>query len=270
MKISHRIGVDVDKALGQALEDLNISITAVPEISGTTSTTRMIVFDIYEDDPSWDAVQRLLQGHEPSDVADAEFTSSEVREASWCGLFGPQLGYPQPIDTFQTTTYDVSQRCASCRAGVVQTAPFRLKKPTRWERRGLMQLHWVPGEVFVSRGLWSAVFEPAGVSHRPVANRKGNVVDDVVQLVAEEEADVVVDEFERSDCGACGRSRYVQGPGYLPAIDGAAPQCSLFRTRQLFGSGWETYQPLVVSRAIVNALLDSGRTGPAFVPLAGG
>ncbi|MBA3461093.1 MAG: hypothetical protein H0T46_14105 [Deltaproteobacteria bacterium] len=180
-------------------------------------------------------------------------------------------GYPQPDQDgfgYLSATYDLAEWCESCGIGAKQKAPFQMKGEPRWGRRGVMQLNWIFGELFVTPEVGRHVFEPAGVSHRVVLSTKGAELTSVVQLVINDEVNIDCDGLPAEHCRRCGRTKYsVVSRGRFPALRDT-PSHPMVRTAQYFGSGASAFQSPLVNHAIARAASEANLRGWTLCPVA--
>src|SRR5262245_17077345 len=169
MKFVHRITLRATPEQIAELVALGVKMpTPLPMPIGLP----LVAFDVAEDNSAWPRVRFLLHQWGVSEGSvRTEFSWEEIDAASWLDL-GPAWhhGYPQPDDDFgyREVTYDLTDFCEQCGAGMEQNAPFRMKREPRWGRNGILQLNWVFDEFFVTPDVWTRVFEKRGIGQRPV------------------------------------------------------------------------------------------------------
>jgi hypothetical protein len=234
------------------------------------SETPLVAFDAAEDHPNWPALCKLFgQWKVAPHSVRTEFTPRELDAARWLSMTAWNNGYPQPEEDekFLAITYDLTMCCNACKLGKVQNAPFRIKGEPKWGRRGIMTLLWVHEEFFVPPSVWETIFKPFGIMSRPVANRRGEFLETVVQLVIEDEVDIVMDGLDSTRCDACGRCKYHRtGQGQFPPL-AQEPKGGLARTRQSFGSGWECIRAALISQDLRRAIVAHKLRGAEFIPV---
>jgi len=165
------------------------------------------------------------------------------------------------------TTYDLSNYCKSCAIGTVQKAPFRFKRSPVWGAKKILQLYWVYDQFFVRPSTWEELFKPIGVGHRCVELASGTPLDDVVQLDNQASASLDLDGFEFEDCAVCGRRRYLPNfAGYAPKPK--SPDAPLFYSSEYFGSGFQSFKLVLVSKAFYQTILEARLKGVGFKPCA--
>jgi hypothetical protein len=257
-----------------------ISIYSTPEIRRELATMGIVVgasglvsFEIDETYESWPALQSWIARRDAFDLISTKFSKKEIAEARWLALEPDwQHGYPQPGEDhfgYRDATYDVADFCEKCGIGLKQKAPFQMKSEPRWGRRGILQLHWIHDEFFVTPEVWSTVFRPHGIGCRPVLNTKGAELKTVVQLVVqEEEVGVKTEELEAEHCPLCGRLKFLhitRGP-FPPLV--TEPSSHMAKTREYFGSGGAADRKILVSQDVARALETAKIRGASMRPVA--
>ncbi len=255
-----------------------ISIASTPEIRNELATMGIVVgssgfvtFEVDEAHETWPAIQRWIAKREVVDYVSTKFSKSELAAARWLSLVPDwHHGYPQPDEDnfgYRKATYDLADYCSECGSGAKQKAPFQMKGEPKWGRNSILQLNWVFDEYFVTPEVWTKIFKPHGIGHRPVTNKKGVELQTVVQLLIEEEVHVVTDGLPGERCASCGRMKYlpvVRGP--FPPISGT-PSAQLVKTKESFGSGGRSYKGVLLSQALGSALQSEKIRGASVKPV---
>jgi rRNA maturation protein Nop10 len=262
MQFIHRISISSSPAIRAELAAMGIVIGG----SG------LATFELDESHESWPKVQRWIAARRPVDVVRTEFSRKEVASAKWLELMPDwHHGYPQPNEDvfgYREATYDLSKYCPQCGTGLRQKAPFQMKAEPKWGRNGILQLNWVFDEYFVTREVWSKVFEPLGISCRQVINARGAELKTVVQLIVEQETDVITEGLPSERCEQCGQVKYVPVTrGRFPALD-REPAGHMAKTRQYFGSGASASKRVVISRELATAMEAESIRGASVRPVA--
>lgn len=268
MRIVHRVGLRASPEQLDALAELSTRETPTPGLPGTVP---LLTFDVGEDHPQWPKLAGLFADWGVSDVVRTEFARDELLAACWAEIRAMPRGYPQPREDdfgYLAATYELASRCEACGIGGVQKAGFQMKAEPKWGRAGALQLTWVEDELFVRPELWKQVFEPAGVQCRPVLNRRGEELSDVVQLVVETLVPVDVAGHLTERCARCERERVSpNGRGRFPRLC-EEPEVAMARTQQWFGWGAAAWRPLLAHRSIVRALMETKVHGVLLRPTA--
>lgn len=259
MRIKHRLGFNSSEEQAAELAALGLRVPS----SG------LVVVEVYEDDDRWPQFASWVERTRPVDWVEPEFTRAEVEDARVLRLL-PEWhhGYPYPKPDeagFLAVTYDPTERCERCGGGLRQVAPFVMKAEPKWGRRRVMQLNWVFDEYFVHVQTYWQHFAPRGIAFRPVVDRRGGVLETVVQLDIREEIDLDVSSLASSVCATCGRIRYLsdrRSPlGVLTPPGGA-----IARSSQLFGDGRGSMAEIFVTRELRVALQETNIRGASFEP----
>ncbi|WNG33080.1 hypothetical protein F0U61_05175 [Archangium violaceum] len=255
-----------------------VSISSTPEIRGELAALGVVVgasglvtFEVDETHESWSALRLWIVKRRAVDIVSTKFSERELAAASWLVLEpGWHQGCPQPDEArfgFRDATYTSAGFCEQCGIGLEQKAPFQMKSEPRWGRNGVLQLHWVFDEFFVTPEVWSTVFKPNGVGCRPVLDAKGAELKTVVQLVTQEEVGVVVEGLEAERCARCGRDKFLPVTrGTFPPL-ASEPSVRMAKTREYFGSGASAYRGVLVSREVARALAEEKVLGASVRPV---
>ena len=268
MKILHRIAFVASEADRRDIDRLGVKLQPTGKVPAG-----FISFDASESDPNWPAVhdwieQRGLGVHWVRTV----FSTREVDEACWLNLQPDwHHGYPQPEGGFAytRTTYDPQDYCRLCGVGGRQRGPFAMSGEPAWGTRGILQLNWVFDEYFVIPEVAATVFGPYGIGTRPVTNRRGAELRTVLQLDIHERVSLRIEGLPSETCGECGRLKFepvTRGP--FPAL-ASEPSGHMARTNELFGTGSEAHNEVIVSQALGRAMRNAGVKGASFRPVIG-
>lgn len=266
MDVVHRIAIRPTAEQRITLEALGV---ALPPGIALPGGGEYVTFDLRESHPNWEALRGLLNRWEAGDEVRPEFSIDEISSAQWHKLVPNwHHGYPGPDHMnfgHLQATYDLGAWCDMCGQGKVQRAPFQMKGEPRWGRRGILQLHWIYDEFFVTPEVWRTVFAPPGVTCRAVMNTKESELKTVVQLVIEG-APVAISTvgLVSEVCAACRQTKY-QHPArsYFPALT-ATPERSIVKTAEWFGSGRQADKCVLVPQVVVQAMTAIKLRGASF------
>lgn len=267
MQIFHRVALRLTKRDKKTLNDFGIQLSTETSASLiSTDTIGVILID--DTDPRWPEIEAWAKQRRAVASTGTRFTQEEMDSADWFRLdINHHQGYPQPEADYFERTYDLETFCPECRAGAFQKAPFRMMGEPRWGRRGIMQLNWVFGEFFVRPDVWDTIFKAFDVAYRPVLNRGGKQLQTVVQLMAECEANVELDN--PSICLECQRVSYpVHTRGFFPAFD-IPPSGHFVKTKQGFGYG-TPWHVVLISRTLRQSLIAHNILGASYWPVDNG
>lgn len=258
MRVVHRISVAPSEAA--SLSALGVQVAAAGSV--------LVSFEMDESDPSWAIVEPWIRTHGAVDVPTTQFSAGELDAASWLELVADwHHGYPQPEKDFRYLQVTFNDACSVCGGGRRQVGAFQLKGEPKWGRRNVLQLNWVFDEFFVTPELWSSVFEPIGVAARPVVDRKGSVLQTVVQLVVDAEVDVETDGLACQVCDVCGQAKFAAPTrGFSPEPRDLGVSVPMVRSRQWFGSGARAFREVIVSQELRRSLAAAGINGASFRP----
>ncbi|UMR29741.1 hypothetical protein MJ904_22285 [Massilia sp. MB5] len=260
MKIMHHIGLAVEEAERQAFL-----------AAGVELETGFAAFQIEESDARWPAVEALARRFGAVDTVSTKFSAAELKGAQHLALAPAwHHGYPEPSEDrgYLAATYDLSGYCEACGTGKRQVQPFRFAKAPVWGKNDVLQLNWVFDEYFVKPEVWSALFEPFGIACRPVLLQKsGGVLDSVVQLDVDAQAELDVSHLTGTPCSCCGRTKYPPpARGFHPRPE-TAPAAA-FKSAQYFGSGASASRAFLVTQELYAKLAAANIKGVNFKPCA--
>ncbi|ATB32990.1 hypothetical protein [Melittangium boletus] len=255
-----------------------ISISSSPEIRGELATLGVVVgasglvtFEVDETHAAWPSLRLWISRRKAADIVSTKFSKKELAEASWLVLEPNwHCGYPQPNEErfgYRDATYARTGFCEKCGLGLEQKALFQMKSEPKWGRNGILQLHWVFDEFFVTPEVWSTVFNPNGVGCRPVLDPQGMELKTVVQLVIHEEVGVAVEGLASERCTRCERLKYLPiSRGAFPRLVNT-PSVGMVKTREYFGSGASAHRSVLVSREVAWTLAEKKVRGAAVRPV---
>jgi hypothetical protein len=229
---------------------------------------------IYEDDPNWRVIRKLMKARPKTlELVANVFDDQENLEAAWVRLDCTiASGYPQPSGTqlsWMRKVYDLSNYCKMCDMGKVQIAPFRILKAPTWKTYQVMTLNWVPDAFFVSPDTWEQVFQPFGIGCWPVLKPGGADIPGIVQLKFDQMLDspLCLDGYNYSDCPECHRRRYVPIGGGFPAPQRPFPDGHAFVTQEEFGDSGITLREVLISNDLLRAIYAAKLKGFFFTPV---
>ena len=187
-----------------------------------------------------------------------EYTKEEILSAPYCLLGGTlhRAGYPRPLNSYMSKTFDMSNACPSCHLGRKQNRPFRVSKLAK---SGFWQFFaWEPGVYFVSDEVYESVFAPYGIQRTPVMMTSGDMVKGMSQLVfpvSTEPLDLY--SFKYEICPNCGGKKYLPGeyerhpyfPLHLNPLQGG------YAVQEVFGQGWVVDQRVLLSAEVIKKLI---------------
>lgn len=224
---------------------------------------------VRESHPQWIQLKTLIAETDCFDFITAVFDAHEIDSAETLAMRPAwHHGYPQPESDFGylDATYDLRAYCPHCGGGASQRAPFRMKSEPKWGRRSILQLNWVFDQYFVTLQLWETVFKPFGIgSCEVLAARTQQPLSTVVQLVVPEIVDLEIPDVSGEQCNACNRVRYlpIEADFFPRPMPVNAP---MFRSRQSFGSGASSWNLVLCTQAMRQALVAAGVKGVDFEP----
>ena len=188
-----------------------------------------------------------------------EYTREEILSAPYCLLVRTLhfAGYPRPLNSYMSKTFDMSNACPSCHMGRNQKGPFRIAKVAK---PGFWQFYaWEPSVFFVSDKIYESVFANYGIERIPVKRTSGEIVEGFSQLVfpvSSEPLDLYAYEYEI--CPNCGKKRFLPGEfvnhPYFPLHN--TPLRGGYAVKEVFGQGWIVSQPILLSAELIAMLIE--------------
>jgi hypothetical protein len=264
MRILHHFGLHASERERAAFREAGV------ELPGGARSAGMVSVELTEDDPRWPAVAALCGQFRVFDAVSTQFTEDELDRAQWLGMVATGLhGYPEPSENggFLHATFELTDYCRACGAGLRQAAPFRLRKAPSG-KRAMLQLNWVLDEFFTSPEVWEAVFLPLGIGRRPVLlHRTSAAMTSLVQVEILAFRDLAMADRAPEVCSVCSRPKYrysMRGPYPEPA----EPDVPIFKSNQCFGSGAQAFRLVLVSNSLYRKIRDAGIRGVTFYPSA--
>lgn len=226
--------------------------------------------EVYEDDERWAQVQALVRRYDEdtADIVDTTFSEDEILSARWLQWEARWWNdYPFPDNNFgyRARVNDTSNYCATCGIGAVQRQPFQIKKVPRWGRRWAFHLHWEHEKWFIRRDVFEKLFAPAGMSSWPVWDRRGRVIESVLQLNVDKlpRVSLAPQGWPTEQCPDCGRVKYnwVGAGLFAPLAECPSVEQPCVVSQEWFGSEGEADRATFISheffQAIRKAKLDS-------------
>ena len=230
----------------------------------------MCVFDIYESNPHWKNISRMLKQSKALWLSNTIFTKKELSDAQWLTVRSVwRNGYPQPEDDFsyESITYCDEKCCQKCGSGLYQQDDFRIRKAVNWGKRHFMMLNWVEDELFVD-DIARNILEKekiTGVSFRSVKNKKGTeIIPNINQLVISTvlPKGIFTDNRAIRDinmCSSCGVTKYLPtGIGRFQfdrRIFENAPD--IVWTDEVFGSGSIASHEIIVNQKVYQTIIQN-------------
>jgi hypothetical protein len=284
MRVFHHVGIGARNL--SAIEEFRKIGIELKRYGDSLPTAHSSVWPLYcelpEDDPRWDSVAMLLRLYAAGTnrIWSRTWTVFTQRERDQARVLSVGAcwthGYPEPSDVmavrrtrylpYFAATYDLTSYCPVCSAGAHQKAPFRMKKDPAWGRRSILQLNWVPDELFVKTEVYDAIFRPFGIEHQPVLHHKtGTRLDSVVQLRIPEEVSVNAATLPHTTCRRCGREKYTPVcRGFFPSTLDVVS--SMSKSRDYFGVTETAFNAILVGSPLYEKIRDAGLKGVEFQP----
>ena len=209
------------------------------------------ILEISENDKNYPEISQIMKKPGVLESIHELFSNSELEQADWLYIRSTwRCAYPEPRDHFGflCTTYNMPKsaldECSGmiCRCQLKQTAPFSLGKTPNWKTRGFTMLNCVEDEIFVSDTVKHLLADSQirGLSFQCVLDKKGNVLNNISQIIVNDTVDPGVDIscVQRfSVCPYCGNKKLVLKPGMLSISKTCfkSIQSDIVKTSERFG-----------------------------------
>ena len=194
-----------------------------------------------------------------------------------------QFGYPQPENSYRTSTYSTDEGCPTCEIGKVQSNPFRFRGEPKPTKNHITGLNWVFDEIFV-RQVVKAIFEQEGLSgisfNVPVDHKSDQPIPEFYQLsiqtvlppsLLNENLGIEICEYPKDEKTIkflkangsrlvegpfCGNKKFnfPQGQTLTFKKEAFADAPDFVRTYEWFGSGGSASRPILVSENVKNII----------------
>ena len=212
MEIIHLVNLNsrLDSALLKKVQKLNIPYESL-ELPGGLS--ELITIEISESDPKWKKIKDRLAKFDVPHFCQTFFSDDEILDSEVIRLIVTyENGYPQPEDTWVSTTPNYDVHCTKC--GIHrQIAPFEIKSEPKLQKNDFMTLYW-GSPVFVTNQVLHTLehesftgFEPWNVlihASKTASNKIKQLK--VLQLTSPGLLDG--EELGYEDCKECGERKY--------------------------------------------------------------
>jgi hypothetical protein len=258
MKKKHHISALWNDNITQKLSELGINVK--------NNTPIQIDEEIYSE-----LKPHLVGLRYITDVEYVEFNDAELDNSEYllCDGF-EEFGYPQPENNFGylRETYDLSNYCDMCGRGLVQKAPFKIKKTPNLNKIKIFGLYWVYDAVFVSIDFYEKIFKPLNIGYLPVYGAKKREIENIIQLkIPEIDESLNLDFMDYELCPKCNHKKYTLIPkSFLPNyIEDVLPP--IFLSNEYFGSGGQAFKGIFLNQKLRQDLIKEKQVNPKnFIP----
>lgn len=274
MEIWHRVSIaGKDSAYWQSR---GLEMTPILSALDEEARPKSWMAEIPESDPRWLELKPYVEGR--LNFIGTLFTDEERLAAEWCILRGVgPLRPKEPVGGYWSGDY-YKGKCSVCGSGWTQVAPFHLSKEPRAGRNALTSFGsayelFATDEVFRAfkaegiRGVDSWPFL-VGQDKHPSENVKQVLAKNVAEPAIADEL-VEHEHYRWSDCPGCGRKWHLfYSRGMLPLRRSAMRSDVDFQvTNEWFGSGRAARREILVSRRVVQLILEKKWKGAELSPV---
>ena len=267
MDIYHRVTFGKYDNVDEQLKSIGVKFKKAEGLQGYY----ILTLEIYEPDPNWREVNRLVQAHKALDLYDTFFSDEDVLGAEWLRLTPTyEHGYPYPRNKWLDTFYNYEDHCREC-GTFRQKSSFFLQKEPSLRKNDFMCLIWTwtffcRYQVFDQlaqyqvRGYeqWDAIIHS---TKQPSAQ--------VAQLIVPQIAQpglTGVEDLPRVECSTCGITKYhphLRGVMYLDRT-AISRDTDLLQTYEWFGHGHHAHREVLVSQRLAKLALERKWKGIRF------
>lgn len=232
--------------------------------------------EVSETDDEYTKIAEVAKAKHALDIFSTSFTEEEILNAEWVRLCpGFEQGYPEPYDTGEWEEVTYSNVCPKCGAGLIQYAPFRIKKEPKLGSRHFVCLY--------------ATYEllcllPIAQELRQLGVKSLDFVTPII-LKSKEPSNVVTqwkvletlppsleNEVSFTVCMICGERKYVpHSRGYMTfrkdVLNGFDGKLDVIQTYEWFGSGHAAYRETLISNRLAQIFLQRKWKGMVLEPV---
>ena len=273
MRIRYRYAFRADnKRVTDFLTKMNISF------SSNTGKDPFIVLYAFEDEPFFPDLFAFMEAYGSGTCLwENVFSKEEMDRAEWLRVrstWRPAYPFPAEDNGYLYDTYNTTNYCSKCGAGLVQEKRFRISKRINWSTRNFFMLNWIHDELFLSPKA-QALLSASGFTGFHFLNthdKVGNVYPEVSQLIVENTttpglSPECVDRI--LVCSECGRTRFMVKPGVMrysqSSIDGI--ESDIVKTGEQFGEITCSREILVSQRLYQLLATEKLDRGLVFEPI---
>jgi hypothetical protein len=245
MKIIHQISNVWNQAQVAKFRELGVNIQVGHD-----------VFQIEENEKYYSLIGLIRQSG-ASDWVGTQFDKEDLLKSNQLCIQPQWINdYPQPLNYFLETCYDLSAHCTLCGIGKVQKSPLRLKREPNWGRRNFFSLNWIFDEIFVQKSYYDSVLKSFGIESKEVfLHTKNQIVQSTVQLIIpDSNIELDLSSCEFSKCEICGRKKYFPiTKGFFPNF---TSHCGIpiVKSQEFFGSGGAADKKIIVNQDLFKVL----------------
>lgn len=237
-------------------------------------------FNIYHDDENFIKLEPYIKTEKIMCIpanAKYEYSKDEINKAEWfCIRSTHHWSYPQPEDEYTEITYDNSNYCIDCGQGLIQKDFFRIKKEPQWGRRNFLHLNWVYDELFINdRIIGDFIYQQfTGIELLDVIHVKKNEALHTVKQVKINNilnnGMIIENPQEIIKCKTCGREKYILGLTSIYKYKKEVFNTFKFdfgKSYEIFGGGLIASRKNIVSKRVINYILNSGYNEIEYIPI---
>ncbi len=231
----------------------------------------ILTFNIYESDPNWPTVARLMNENNVQSLSTTVFTDDEVVNAEWLRLVTTfEQGYPQPEKAWLKNKPNYANYCRQC-GTFQQVESFQLKKEPYLRKNAFFSLLWAR-TFFARNAVFDALeeYDMKGYERWDAIIRKTQQPSTTVaQLRASDTTQgglTHTNGLSSTTCSECGITKYLpQKLGIMYYMRNALPaNVDVIETHEWFGDGHMAFRELLVSHRFAELAIKEGWKGIRF------
>jgi hypothetical protein len=265
MDTIHRISVNsINKKFINSLNELGINYKKqkLPGIGN-----ELYYFDIYESDPRWIEISKMIKTYGISDVFQTIFSTDEIKNAEWLRIVPVCQGdYPYPKESWLTNHPNYENFCPRC-GTYIQKESFWIEKERSLKENDFFSLFWVY-ILFCTKRVFRELDEKSirGYEEWNLMVKKTNGPSRTLSQLYVPKITLpglIGDDLDQNKCAICKITKFSPHKRGKMLINREAiiPGLDIIQTYEWFGSGRAAYREILVSNRFANLILDRGWKG---------
>jgi hypothetical protein len=265
METIHRISVNsIDIKFVTYIKELEINYKT-QKLPGRGN--ELYFFDIYESDPRWNTIFKMIKTYGASDVYQTIFSTDEIKNAEWSRIIPVCQGdYPYPKESWLQKHPNYEIFCPQC-GTYIQKESFWIEKEPSLKGNDFFSLFWVY-ILFGSQNVFQEleVKSIRGYEGWNLMVKKMERASKILKQIYVSNTTLpglIVNDLYQYYCNYCKTTKYSphQRGKMLINHDAIIPGLDIIQTYEWFGSGHAAYREILVSNRFANLILDRGWKG---------
>ncbi len=264
MNILHRITFGHKDNVESSLRNLNIDFTK----SDLPGDGYLIHLNIYESNPIWPKLEKIVQMKNALDIYDTEFSDSEILSSEWVRLIPTyEYGYPFPSNKWQLNHPNYATYCPDC-GSFKQIKPFTIEKKFDPNKYHFVCLYWtytlftnaevldtLSSNNIIGFEKWDALIGINKTSSQSIRQ---------MYIPYFLKPGIVFDKGHKSvNCSSCSTQKYFpHRKGRMRILrDSLDQSVDILKSSEWFGSGHAAYQEIFISNKLARLIIENGWSG---------